>query len=50
MRDTYSRTHASFAAPQIAAELSGSVMGSVIPFTFDPRLELIVDPALLRQG
>jgi prolyl-tRNA editing enzyme YbaK/EbsC (Cys-tRNA(Pro) deacylase) len=43
------RTYVSFAAPQIAEELSGSVMGGVIPFTFDERLELIVDPALLRQ-
>lgn len=42
-------TYVSFAAPQIAEELSGSVMGGVMPFSFDPRLELIVDPELLRQ-
>ena len=40
-------TYAAFASPHIAEELAGSVVGTVVPFTFDERLELIVDPSLL---
>jgi Ala-tRNA(Pro) deacylase len=40
-------TYASFASPNIAEELAGSVVGTVLPFAFDERLSLIVDPALL---
>ena len=40
-------TYASFASPDIAAELAGSAVGTVLPFTFDERLALIVDPSLL---
>ena len=41
-------TYVSFASPEIAEELAGSPMGTVLPFTFDDRLELIVDPAVLE--
>jgi Ala-tRNA(Pro) deacylase len=41
-------TYVSFASPAIAEELAGSVVGTVLPFSFDERLELIVDPALLE--
>ena len=40
-------TYVSFAPPQAAEELAGSVVGTVLPFAFDPRLELIADPGLL---
>jgi Ala-tRNA(Pro) deacylase len=40
-------TYASFASPNIAEELAGSVVGTVLPFAFDERLSLIVDPSLL---
>ena len=40
-------TYASFASPDIAEELAGSAVGTVLPFTFDERLALIVDPSLL---
>jgi Ala-tRNA(Pro) deacylase len=40
-------TYASFASREIAERLSGSVSGTILPFSFDPELELIVDPALL---
>ena len=43
-------TYVSFSTPQIAEELSGSVVGTVLPFAFDPRLELIADPGLLENG
>ena len=39
-------TYASFAPPDKAEELSGSVMGTVLPFAFDDRLQLIADEQL----
>lgn len=39
-------TYAGFAPPDRAEELAGSVVGTVLPFAIDPRLELIVDPAI----
>lgn len=39
-------TYVSFASPEIAEELAGSAVGTVLPFSFDNRLTLIVDPAL----
>ena len=40
-------TYTSFASPEIAEELAQSVVGTVLPFSFDERLELIVDPEVL---
>ncbi len=42
-------TYVSFASPDIAERLAGSVAGTVLPFAFHPDLELIVDPALLAN-
>lgn len=42
-------TYVSFASVEAAERLSGAVVGTVLPFTFTPDLELIVDPALLAQ-
>ncbi|MEW9547369.1 YbaK/prolyl-tRNA synthetase associated domain-containing protein [Nonomuraea sp. NPDC050783] len=42
-------TYAAFAAKDKAEELAGSVSGTVLPFSYDPRLELVVDPSLLEQ-
>jgi Ala-tRNA(Pro) deacylase len=39
-------TYAGFAPPDRAEELAASVVGTILPFAFDPRLELIVDPAI----
>lgn len=39
-------TYVSFASPDIAERLAGSVAGTVLPFSFNPELELIVDPSL----
>jgi Ala-tRNA(Pro) deacylase len=41
-------TYISFASPDIAERLSGSAPGTVLPFSFDPDLELIVDPSMLE--
>lgn len=42
-------TYVSFASPDIAGRLAGSVPGTILPFSFNPELELIVDPALLAN-
>jgi Ala-tRNA(Pro) deacylase len=42
-------TYVSFASPDIAERLAGSVAGTVLPFSFKPELELIVDPSLLAN-
>jgi Ala-tRNA(Pro) deacylase len=41
-------TYVSFASPDIAQELAGSALGTVLPFAFDDRLELIVDRDVLK--
>jgi Ala-tRNA(Pro) deacylase len=41
-------TYVAFAAKPKAEELAGSVAGTVLPFSHDPRLALIADPALLK--
>jgi Ala-tRNA(Pro) deacylase len=43
-------SYVSFASPDIAEELSGSVVGTVLPFSFDDRLELVVDPEVLKSA
>jgi len=35
-----------FAAPEDARRLTGCVMGSVPPFSFDPAMPLVADPAI----
>lgn len=42
-------TYVSFASPPIAEQLSGSVVGTILPFSFNRDLELIVDPSLLEN-
>lgn len=39
-------TYAAFADRAKAEELAGSVIGTVLPFSYHPQLELIADPAL----
>ena len=39
-------TYVAFAGKDKAEELAGSVSGTVLPFSYHPRLELIADPAL----
>lgn len=42
-------TYVAFASQDIAERLAGSVTGTVLPFSFNPELELIVDPSLLEN-
>ena len=40
-------TYVAFAGQDKAEELAGSASGTILPFSYHPRLELIADPALL---
>ena len=42
-------TYVAFASPDIAERLAGSVTGTILPFSFNPDLQLIVDPSLLEN-
>lgn len=44
-----SGTYVAFASPDIAERLAGSVTGTVLPFSFNAELELVVDPSLLEN-
>ncbi|MEQ0562238.1 YbaK/EbsC family protein [Amycolatopsis sp. NEAU-NG30] len=39
-------TYISFANAETAERLSGCVAGTILPFSFDPALQLIVDPGI----
>lgn len=41
-------TYVAFAATDKAEQLAGTVSGTVLPFSYSPRLELVADPRLLR--
>jgi len=49
IKELFDGTYISFATPEIAEELAGCVSGTILPFSFNPELELIVDPALLEN-
>ena len=42
-------TYIAFASSDIAERLAGSVTGTVLPFSFSPELEVVVDPSLLEN-
>jgi Ala-tRNA(Pro) deacylase len=42
-------TYVAFANSTIAEQLAGSVAGTILPFSFHPDLELVVDPSLLEN-
>ncbi|MFG2589929.1 YbaK/EbsC family protein [Streptomyces sp. NPDC048438] len=42
-------SYVSFASPDRAEALSGSVSGTILPFSFHPDLELVVDPGVLEH-
>ncbi len=49
IKSMFNGIYVSFATSEIAEELAGSVSGTVLPFSFNPKLELIVDPKLLEN-
>jgi Ala-tRNA(Pro) deacylase len=40
-------TYCSFVQPEIAERLTGCTSGTIVPFSFDPELRLVVDPTML---
>jgi Ala-tRNA(Pro) deacylase len=43
-------SYASFASQEVAEDLAGCPVGSIPPFSFDERLELVVDPEVLEHA
>jgi Ala-tRNA(Pro) deacylase len=42
-------TYVAFASSEIAERLAGSVTGTILPFSFSPELDVVVDPSLLEN-
>ena len=42
-------TYISFASPDIAERLAGSAAGTILPFSFNSEMDLVVDPSLLEN-
>src|SRR5438128_11355704 len=42
-------TYVAFASPEIAERVAGSVAGTILPFSFNPELGLVVDASLLEN-
>ena len=45
----YKGDYASFAAQDVAERLTGTMAGTILPVSFNPELEVIVDPSLLAH-
>ena len=50
VKSLYNGTYVSFASAEIAERLARSVSGTILPFSFSPELELIVDPGLAESS
>ena len=50
IKNLFGASYVSFASPDIAERLAGSVAGTVLPFVMHDELELIVDPALAESA
>jgi Ala-tRNA(Pro) deacylase len=46
IKSLLSATYVSFASPEVAESLAGTQVGTVLPFSFNPALELIADVSL----
>jgi Ala-tRNA(Pro) deacylase len=49
LRRLYGGTNAAFAAREVAERLTGCVSGSIVPFSFNTELQLVVDRRLLTH-
>ena len=49
IKNMFEGIYVSFATPEIAEQMAGSVSGTILPFSFNPGLVLIVDPKLLEN-
>jgi Ala-tRNA(Pro) deacylase len=50
IKGLYDATYAAFASREAAEELAGTPVGTIPPFSFDERLDLLVDPELLQYA
>jgi Ala-tRNA(Pro) deacylase len=50
VQSLYNGTFARFAETSVAERLSGSVSGTILPFSFTSDLQVVVDPGLLQSG
>jgi Ala-tRNA(Pro) deacylase len=49
IRHLKNATYVGFADTAVAERMAGSVSGTILPFSFDSALELLVDPDVLKQ-
>lgn len=47
LKTMYGASYCSFASVENAERLGGSVVGTILPFSFHPDLELVADPKIL---
>lgn len=47
MKALFNGTYAAFASRDVAERLAGTAVGTIPPFSFDERLEVVMDPELL---
>lgn len=50
LKAMYGASYCSFASVENAERLGGSVVGTILPFTFHPDLELVADPKILATN
>ena len=49
VKSMFGSTYVAFASSDVAERLAGSVAGTILPFSFNEELELLVDPLLLEN-
>ena len=49
VKSMFEGTYVAFASSDVAERLAGSVAGTILPFSFNEELELVVDPVLLEN-
>lgn len=50
LKALYGASYCSFASVEDAERLGGSVVGTILPFSFHPDLELVADPQVLANA
>jgi len=48
VKEAFDGTGATLADKESAEKAAGSVLGTILPFSFNPKLELVVDPSVLK--
>jgi len=49
IKTLFGGTYVAFAPSDVAEKLAGSVSMTILPFSFNPEMELVVDPSLLEN-